>query len=69
MYQAGGLTRVGQDHPPITTDQGIADHATAVPVAAGPTADGLPHRTVNIIMPVLQQTPAGYAVLLQCQGS
>ena len=69
MRQLGGPTGVGQDHPPVTTDQDIANHAIAAPVAAGPTADGLPQRTVNITMPVLQQTLAGYAVLRQCQGN
>ena len=69
MHQAGGPVKVGQDLPPATIDQGIADHAAAAPVTVGLIADALPHVTANATIPVLQQTLAGCAVLLLCQES
>ena len=69
MHQAGGPVKVGQDLPPATIDRGIADHTAAAPVTAGLIADGLPHFTASITIPVLQQTLAGCAVLLLCQES
>ena len=69
MHQAGGPVKVGQDLPPATIDLGIADNAAAAPVIAGLIADGLPHPTASIIIPVLQLTLAGCAVLLLCQES